>query len=895
MFSNEDLESPTFFRLDRLPARTRPHGSRIHGDARFATEADLRAFLDPPDEEHPAYLDDVSLLTDAPEGGGYAPIWKTRLYLPAEIRRRNMLAVGRIGSGKTSEMFLPLINSDIKDTEASVVTIDVKGDQHQKLTPFVEKHRPGTSIVVINLTEPDRTTHAWNPFAHQDDEGTVLDDAESFCQATQTLRGSRDSPFWDSNAARWITAVILCLKKTRGAVCPADVHRALELPRDQLLALLMAHPDVAFASGVHSFLASGSHNAETVQAQAQMHLRALRDPGLASVTSINEFRSTCLFERPTILIFELHQGSVEKLRAFVNLFFAQLFREAARCAMAQPGCRLPRPLNLYLDDFTAAVGRIPDLGQHLNLARSRDVRVIAAVQSLSQIEHTYGTEARDILAAFGTKLFKSVEQHDAEWASLQSGTCTVEAVDEVQEVGEFGDGPRTVTRTVRPVARPLLLREEIQSSPEHFLYGRAWTAFFPDIPPVQLWLRAAHNLPEMAGPMAEAARRPRPARLRETPLRYTPVVITTGLPATRMTDTTSMTTEQGSARLRDVKETIGWANTSGNARKWWEALESQNRHRPGLVLRLAEELAGRKSTITEFFLAYVDSRTNNLQANLHYLDFMRLKREEEEQKRKAREQSSPKPREVQEPRGGANVTGSGNNDLETPPISTKRAPPGVGAAPRSGLQTSHVESAEAVITDRGTGPSSASGRPDPGPEENAWRSPSGPCRGKFPRGPLFGLAAAMLLIAPAFTLEIPWGRQREGGEETSATDVRPKRQVPVASRGVARHPSPGSGSDPTRWAAPAAWRDLGRLARSGSGRANPATPAPPASAGDRPQRAAPAAWRTLDTQGTSSAASAGPRAGTAPADGGRGFRYHQHQALEQAAREVRGWLGSWSD
>jgi hypothetical protein len=630
MHDDFDLENRSFFQLNNLPHLSRRYPVPVFGDARRATSDHLRDFLEPPDEPYPSVLRDASILLASPEAdGSYAPLYKTPLYLPAEARRRNVLAVGPLGCGKTSELILPLVKSDIENLPSSVVVIDIKGDLHQKLDRFVERSRPGTSIAVINLIDPARTTHAWNPFAHQDDEGTALDDAETFCQAAQTLSSHWDSPFWESNAARWVAALILCLKKARGAVCPADVHRALELPRNDLLALLASHPEVAFASGVHSFLASGSHNAETVQAHAQMHFRGLRDPALAAVTSADEFRFSALFERPTILILELPQGAVAKLRAYVNLFFAQLFREAAQCAVASPGCRLPRPLNLYLDDFAAAVGRIPDFGQHLNLSRSRDLRVVAAVQSLSQIEHHYGTEARDVLAGFGTKLFKSPEQHDAEWASRQSGTCTVEAVDELREEAEFSAGPRVVARTVRPVARPLLLPEEIRYAPEHFHYGRAWTAFFLDTPPVQLWLRAAHKLPEMAGPMTEAARRPRPPQLRLTPLQYTPADGTTPPAVTKPTDTSGMTDEQILERYRSVREMLDWAGTIGSARKWWDAFENENRTRPGLVLRLAEELASRKATITEFFLAYVYSNTSNIQANLHYLDYTRLKKAEE--------------------------------------------------------------------------------------------------------------------------------------------------------------------------------------------------------------------------------------------------------------------------
>ncbi len=88
---------------------------------------------------------------------------------------------------------------------------------------------------------------------------------------------------------------------------------------------------------------------------------------------------------------------------------------------------------------------------------------------------------------------------------------------------------------------------------------------------------------------------------------------------------------------------LNWNNTTGSARKWWEAFEDENRKRPALILRLAEELRNRKATITEFFLAYVYSNTDNIQANLHYLDYKKLKEEEERNSRKVPEAFRPEP------------------------------------------------------------------------------------------------------------------------------------------------------------------------------------------------------------------------------------------------------------
>ena len=102
-----------------------------------------------------------------------------------------------------------------------------------------------------------------------------------------------------------------------------------------------------------------------------------------------------------------------------------------------------------------------------------------------------------------------------------------------------------------------------------------------------------------------------------------------------ITDTRGWNDDQLRQRLERVKVVLDWANTTGSARKWWEAFESENSYRLALVLRLAEELKNRNATITEFFLAYVYSNTDNIQANLLYLDYTRLKKEEERKKREA--------------------------------------------------------------------------------------------------------------------------------------------------------------------------------------------------------------------------------------------------------------------
>ena len=98
-----------------------------------------------------------------------------------------------------------------------------------------------------------------------------------------------------------------------------------------------------------------------------------------------------------------------------------------------------------------------------------------------------------------------------------------------------------------------------------------------------------------------------------------------GLPP-GITDTRGWSDEELWNGLEEIKNThLDWKNATGSACKWWETFQEENKHRPALIFRLTEELRNRHATITEFFLAYVYSNTDNIQANLHYLDYKRLK------------------------------------------------------------------------------------------------------------------------------------------------------------------------------------------------------------------------------------------------------------------------------
>jgi hypothetical protein len=255
-----------------------------------------------------------------------------------------------------------------------------------------------------------------------------------------------------------------------------------------------------------------------------------------------------------------------------------------------------------------------------------------------------------VLAGFSTKIFlPPLDLVDAEWASKESGQMTIRF--QTQSTGAnrkmieiFASRNDSTQEQVQQ--RAVLTPDEIGRPTDNIS-----TFFMPNTPVFQGHLIPFFKIPEMLKRLQEFDSEEKELKLRTSPIEYedkAPVAAAAGgggggnsggnsnngLPP-GITNTAGWSAEQIDKKLAEVKKVLDWENTTGSARKWWEAFENENKTRMPLVLRLAEELQVRKATVTEFFLAYVYSNTDNIQANLSYLDYTRLKKEEEKKKKEA--------------------------------------------------------------------------------------------------------------------------------------------------------------------------------------------------------------------------------------------------------------------
>ena len=116
-----------------------------------------------------------------------------------------------------------------------------------------------------------------------------------------------------------------------------------------------------------------------------------------------------------------------------SLFFSCMFIKLSRFADVQPGGRCPVPVNLILDEFNN-VGRIggaedgSDFARSLSVVRSRDIRVMLAVQSLGQLQNRYPKNLwSEIIGNCDIQLMMGCSDDvSAEFFSARSGDMSVQ-------------------------------------------------------------------------------------------------------------------------------------------------------------------------------------------------------------------------------------------------------------------------------------------------------------------------------------------------------------------------------------------------------------------------------------------------------------------------------------
>lgn len=554
------------------------------------------------------------------------------LPVPLGHNSPNCLILGPSGAGKTQKGTLAAVADTIGCGHAAAF-FNLKGKRQTRLIRKI-----AGSVGRLNQVKLLAPRKLDRTLGYTALEGCADLSQASEVAACMVAAAARNSRFgegaWAYNQAEeWIAHAIV-------AICtdlPAPRHTLCELRRVTIdgdyKKFAEAHPNFRALAKFARYYENGNRNGETIAATIS-EVTAFID-GVAACLSANEITLADFARSGGILIIEIDEHDIDSLRSFCTLVLGRLLSALQREACASPSGALPGKTVIVIDEL-AASGPVPGLPHALHTCRERGYYFFAGTQSVAQLSAIYGPSAEVVLAGFQSLIALSggLDIVTADYLSRKSGATTIAVPTFVEQFVAGTDGV-PVTRSWTLACRSLLLPSDIGAPSAHPILGSAATIFLGDgTPPFQAYLKPAHEvgwlsrlIDEVSCMTADDDRRHKALIVPEVapPLRH----------PGRITNTDGWSDMQINAAIDETMKALDWDNTTGSARKWWTAFREENSLRLQGILRLVEELAIRRTTVTEFFLSYVYSNTDSIEANLCYLDYVRLKREEERQKRDA--------------------------------------------------------------------------------------------------------------------------------------------------------------------------------------------------------------------------------------------------------------------
>jgi type IV secretion system protein VirD4 len=436
-----------------------PRARAFHGNARFATRGDIAR---------------AGLLEDCPEGILIGRYRGDYLYLGGT---RHVILTAPTRSGKTSSVAIPVLLT----YRHSVVCLDLKGELYQSTSGY--RAATGQAIYRFAPYAEDGCTHRFNPLtAISADPQLRISELQTLATILYPDEASKD-PFWSlQSRAAFVAFAAYLFEAWEAQAAPAvgshpdrpngspafpsleRIYRFSTGDGGELKAFLQQRREAPFASAAtRTAFASLTNMAEqtlsSVIATTQAPLQQFLSPALAAATNATDFDLQQLRRRPSTVYVVIPPHRLGEARKLLNLFFSVVLGQNLRqTPQEDPSSRYQ--MLLLLDEFTA-MGRVDVLSARIALTAGYGVRDLSIIQSLSQLDATYGPdEARSFLTNHAASVvFTPREQHDAETYSTALGDTTLN-----RRNRSTGKGGTTYTHTEE--RRALLLPQELKELPE---------------------------------------------------------------------------------------------------------------------------------------------------------------------------------------------------------------------------------------------------------------------------------------------------------------------------------------------------------------------------------------------------------------------------------------------
>jgi type IV secretion system protein VirD4 len=427
-----------------------PRRRSLHGDARFATGAEIAA----------------------------AGLLGCEGIILGRRRRRYLMLSGQQGvalaapprAGKGVGVVVP----NALNWPGSLVCVDIKRENWTITAGF--RASSGQACYLFDPFAEDGQTARWNPFSYvSEDPVRRLNDLQRIADMLYPDPPNVD-PFWTASARSLFLGIALYLFETPSL--PKTIGEVLRQG--------MASDDEGFGQHWKRLVEgrnSGSRplspqcvrslydvidlapvTASSIRKTFTSRLDLWLNPILDSATAESDFDLRALRRKPMSIYVGVNPDDLHRLRPVVNLFFQQAIGLQTR-ELPEHDPSLKHQVLMLLDEFTA-LGRIPIMAEAISYLPGYNVRVLLVIQTPAQLREVYGVHgAETMLKSLAARIvFAPKDYADAREISDELGFTTVRVKTVSKPAGPlFGNQQaRGRSQSVSEQRRALLLPQEIK-------------------------------------------------------------------------------------------------------------------------------------------------------------------------------------------------------------------------------------------------------------------------------------------------------------------------------------------------------------------------------------------------------------------------------------------------
>lgn len=426
-------------------ALTRRKNPAIHGKARFANAADIKA----------RGLTGNTGVILSRTGNSYLRLPGYDFVMLAAPTR----------SGKGVSFVIP----NLLTCEDSVVVLDIKAENYNLTAPYRQQRMKQK---VYRFDPFSENTHRWNPLSYVSaDPNFRMNDLSALATAIYTP--DPKNPFWSDSARNLFVALgLLVLETPMLAPTIGEIVRQASgkgTAVNEYLARVMRIRETsgkplstACIDCLNRFLNNSDETLRNILSTFGAPLAIWSNPVVDKATSADDFDLRQVRSQKMSIYLCITPNNMGVGSFILNMFFSQLINENVK-ELPEQNPALKHPCVLMMDEFTA-MGKVAIIAKGVGFLAGYNLRLLIIIQDRMQLEATYGKEdAHTIATNMGAKIFFT--PHDIQEAKAYSEMLGYETITtrnaQHTNIGMMNTGRYGLTETEHQNKKALMLPQEL--------------------------------------------------------------------------------------------------------------------------------------------------------------------------------------------------------------------------------------------------------------------------------------------------------------------------------------------------------------------------------------------------------------------------------------------------